>query len=172
MPYSPIAVANQFIERHGAAGQIDHLKLQKLTYFADGWWLATNGAPLLTVRPQVWRYGPVYPALYGACAGHGRAPITQPIGGGPFGQEPPRVVGEEAEQVAALVDWTWDNYGSFNGIVLSDMTHAPGTPWRTIAEHNNFVVPDGTVIDAQQDWQYFAALAQQRGWPTAPFQAA
>src|SRR5271170_5786610 len=61
MPYTPLQVANTFVIRHGEQSRgLDHMKLQKLDYFVHGWWLAYHQERLLTERPQVWKYGPVF----------------------------------------------------------------------------------------------------------------
>src|SRR5271165_2167081 len=84
MPHRPITVANEFVRQFGGANDIDHLKLQKLTYFTQGWWLAGHGEELLFERPQVWRYGPVFQSMYRILAGKGRAPIRVPVVSNPF----------------------------------------------------------------------------------------
>jgi len=42
-PYSPIAIANNFVEQFGGVTGIEHMKLQKLVYCSYGWMLALNG---------------------------------------------------------------------------------------------------------------------------------
>lgn len=166
MPHRPIAVANEFIRLHGADGHIDHLKLQKLVYFAQGWWLAFKGTPLVSERPQVWRYGPVFQSLYQIFSLHGRAPITRPRGANPFGignGEPPTLEDNRYEEEQNCIAWIWQEYGGLSGSRLSDLTHDIGTPWREIAAKNNFKVPLNTEIPENADWAYFANLAKERG---------
>lgn len=110
MAYSAMAVANEIIAAHGADGQIDPLKLQKLLYFANGWWLAFHEEPLIVEAPQVWRYGPVFRSIYHAFSRFGRNPVTEPLPATPFGGAPPRVPPEHRE-VRQLIDWIWDEYG-------------------------------------------------------------
>lgn len=62
-PYRPMAFGNEFIVRAYATG-IDHMKLQKLTYVAYGWWLAYQDIPVLNEQPQVWKLGPVFNSMY------------------------------------------------------------------------------------------------------------
>lgn len=160
----PIQVANEFIARHGQTGDIDHLKLQKLLYLANGWWIAAKGEPLFDERPEVWRYGPVFSPIYRAFSGAGRAPLTKLRGAGPFGGDAPRVPNNpESQPVLQLVDWIWDEYGGLSGVALSDLTHDIGTPWRTIAQANNYSVPMGMQIPADDDREYFSSLALERG---------
>jgi uncharacterized phage-associated protein len=172
MLHRPIAIANEFVRQYGAANSLDHLKLQKLVYFTQGWWLAFKGEELLFDRPQVWRYGPVFQSLYNALAGRGREPIREPSGNNPFGVgEAATLEGPAFEAERELVQWVWNEYGNLSGTQLSDITHAPGTPWREIAEKNKFRVPLNTEIPEDLDWKYFAKLAEERGFKPKPLAA-
>lgn len=167
--FSPIAVANEFISEFGAtAPDLTHLKLQKLAYFSNGWWLATQGDPLLNEKPQVWRYGPVFESLYHILSRYGDMPIKRPTGATLFDDSNPRVGGDRASEVRNLVKWIWTEYGSRSAAQLSELTHQVGTPWRNIASRRNFHVPMNTVIPPEEDWKYFARLASQRAIRTRP----
>lgn len=170
MPVQPIAVANEFIARHGQDGTIDHMKLQKLLYFTNGWWLGLSGDRLLSENPEVWRYGPVFRWVYNAFSKFGRGAVTDMTSGNPLrGTAPLRLSYEETQAVEPVLEWVWGEYGGRTGIQLSNETHAPGTPWQRIAAANNYSVPLGTQIPPREDWEYFAGLARSRGWQAAPF---
>lgn len=169
MPLRPIAVANEFVRQFGATNDIDHLKLQKLTYFAQGWWLAGKGEELLFERPQVWRYGPVFKSIYNTLSGRGRDPIKDVVGANPFAETgAPTLEGADLRSERDLVTWIWQEYGNLTGPQLSDMTHALGTPWRKIAEEHQYRVALDTEIPEELDWDYFAGLARQRGMEPEP----
>lgn len=170
MSYEPIAVANELIARYGTQGSIDPMKLQKLLYFGNGWWLAVNGMPLLSETPEVWRYGPVFPSIYRAFSSYGRSQIDAPLKA-PFEEQPKRIPDPQNNNILAFLDWLWNEYGNRSGPALSDDTHRPGTPWRQIAERHNFVVPSHTVIPPEQDWKYFAELLRARGGHPANYVA-
>lgn len=172
MPFSPIAIANEIVGRYGQNGGIDPLKLQKLIYFANGWWLATVGEPLSAEPPQVWRYGPVFQSVYRAFNRYGRQPVTEMQPGNIFGGDPLRVPQEHIGRVGSLLDFIWQEYGSKSGPALSDETHKEGTPWRQIAERHRFNVPTNEVIAPNEDWEYFSRLAAERGFPVQPLVAA
>lgn len=57
---------------------ISHRKLQKLLYFAQGFYLAKNGLPLFDAELQAWRYGPVNRKIWNLFKGHGGTEITKP----------------------------------------------------------------------------------------------
>jgi uncharacterized phage-associated protein len=160
MPHRPLTIANEFIRLHGGNTGIDHLKLQKLTYLANGWWLARKGMPLTAERPQVWRYGPVFRSLYNSLAGFGKRPIIWPVG--PFEGRAPEFPTSAAEE-RKLIDWVWRQYGALKGTELSNLTHARGTPWRRIAERYDFVVPQFLEIPESEDRDFFSELEIQLG---------
>ena len=166
MTYPALNVANELLAAHG---DVDPMKLQKLLYYANGWWLATTGRSLLNENPQVWRYGPVFRGLYGTFARFGHGNIGGPVPAGPFTPDPATLNNEPNAAIArALLNWVWNEHGHKTAIQLSDETHAVGTPWRIIAERHNFRVPQNTEIQPREDWAYFSNLAHVRGIQTAP----
>ncbi len=158
-----VQIANTFIGRYAADGNIDHLKLQKLSYYAYGWWLAfcPSQSPLANVRPQVWKLGPVFLPIYGAFAGFRDNYITEPQKIGPF--QPSKMIELSDESESAVVDWIWGRYGHFSGVQLSNMTHEFGTPWYTIAKSRNFVVPKYFEMSDDENRTYFTNLAEKEG---------
>lgn len=136
--YTPLAVANAFLKRHGQGAGIDHMKLQKLVYYAYGWWLAYEPDPLLVEGPELWKHGPVFASLYATLAPKRSTRITEPQKSVPF-SEPPIVPDDDA-RTNDLIDWIWGRYGQYGSFTLSDMTHAPGTPWQIEAERNSYRV--------------------------------
>gem|GEM_PF-870515 len=144
-PYTPLAVANYFLESFANGEGIEHMKLQKLVYLAHGWWLTRHPAePLVTERPKVWRYGPAFASLYQVLQVFGRAPIFKPQSVGPF--EEPDMVDRGDETVIQLLDWIWSRYGHLSSFDLSDLTHRDGTSWRRIAREHGYSVPAGLEI--------------------------
>ena len=165
-PLESVRVANSFIERFADDGTITHMKLQKLCYFAYGWWLALcpDKPVLMQSRPQVWKLGPVFHPIYTAFASHrseriGKAAM-KPLG--PF-QGPETVERTEASE-SKLIDWIWGRYGHYTGIQLSDMTHEVGTPWRNKVEKEKFVVPRFMELEDDEIRPYFQDLARREGF--------
>ncbi|MDR1041744.1 MAG: DUF4065 domain-containing protein [Deltaproteobacteria bacterium] len=80
---SAIAVANWFIERNRKeSGDLTHLKLQKLLYFAQGWHLAYYDVPLFEDPIEAWKYGPVVRSVYFALSRRGKNEVIKdPIEG-------------------------------------------------------------------------------------------
>ena len=138
VPFTPLAVANGFLERHAHPRGIEHMKLQKLVYFTHGWWLAINPSSLLTERPQVWRHGPVFKTLYHTLKDFGHHPIPHPQLAYPTADL--EMIGDN-NLVPSYVDFVWDRYGHLTGFALSSMTHQAGTAWNRLASEYDFQVP-------------------------------
>lgn len=160
MPFSPLAVANTFLANHGGErGGIDHMKLQKLVFYAYGWWLASHEQPLTNEGPQVWQYGPVFPSLYAALASFGMGGIAAPQRAVPIGRAP--IIPDDEQEVLDLLEWVWGRYGGHSAGKLSDMTHADGTPWQEEAAAFNYRVPRNHPISDERIRTYFRALAER-----------
>ena len=141
VPYSPLAIANGFVARFADKNGVEHMKLQKLVYFSYGWWLwskGLDGERLTAERPEVWRYGPVFPNLYNVLKIFGRRSILEPQSAGPFDR--PDEIDDDDDRIHALLRWVWSRYGHLSSFALSDMTHKPGTPWHRMATENDFCI--------------------------------
>ncbi len=156
-PYTPLAVANFFIDQFGGTSGIEHMKLQKLVYCAHGWWLAQEGnVALVNEKPEVWKFGPVFPGLYSVLKIFGREPIVSPQSKGPF--EEPEIIDPLDQNTARLLEWVWRRYGHLSSFALSDLTHKPGTPWHRLATEHSFLVPQGLGIPDSYIAQEFRDL--------------
>lgn len=160
MPFTPLAVANTFLADHGGErGGIDPMKLQKLVFYAYGWWLAYHDQPLTNEKPEVWRYGPVFHSLYAALAPFGMRGVDSPQRAVPIGQPP--IVPKDAQEERDHIDWVWQRYGHLSAGRLSDMTHAMGTPWQVEAEAKGYKVPRNHPIPDARIKEYFCAQAER-----------
>lgn len=142
--YSPSTVANYFVKKYGEVGDLTPMKLLKLTYIAQGWYLAlsNNQAKLINEDVQAWDYGPVFPSLYQSLKKYGKTKITNPI---------PQPQDENVtEQDAKFLDKIWSKYGQFNGVILSAMTHTSGTPWK-----DSFKRGQNVVIDSDKIYEHY-----------------
>ena len=157
MKYSAKAVANKFIDIAKEKGSpITPLKLQKLVYFAHGWYLSlTNGQPLIDEKIEAWRYGPVVPSLYHEFKSHGNRAIEMyatalEIDQG-FRIVTPHL--PDDKNLSAFIDKIWEVYGKFTGIQLSNITHESNTPWDETWGSEG--VPKNTDIDDSVIKKYF-----------------
>jgi uncharacterized phage-associated protein len=157
--YRPIELANTFISKYGAANNIEHMKLQKLLFYAYGWWLVNNDDPVLSSKPEVWRYGPVFSSVYWQFNKYKSNPIRATETETPFEASPPEILRSD-DATMRFIEWIWGKYGGFSGLELSDMTHRPGTPWHTVATRYNYKVPNNLEIDDEITKSYFCGLAR------------
>ena len=164
MSYSAQAVANEFIDIAGK-GRLDPMKLQKLVYFAHGWHLAIEDAPLTKQQFEAWQFGPVIPELYRAFKDYGAGNVTRyatklnTLNARSFA---PRIHADgntDAQAALDVIHDVWQVYGSYTAIKLSNATHMDGTPWakwyRPAKQH--VVIPDADIK------AYFESLQAKGG---------
>jgi uncharacterized phage-associated protein len=122
------------------------MALLKLVYLCHGWMLGLYDRPLITEDVEAWKYGPVIPELYHALKKFGGQPVSNPIE-----QDMP----EFDDLESALIRRVFEVYGN-NGLVLSGLTHRPGTPWSATWERGSSVIPNESI---QQHFKELAAKA-------------
>lgn len=129
--YSPKSIANYFLELAAEKGEkLTPMKLQKLVYYAAGWFAGHTGKPLVDEAPEAWQYGPVFPSIYHEFKRFGASPITSKA----TQLEPNEfdfgaAVTPADTNVRKFLDNIWESYSKYTGIALSEMTHAQGSPW-------------------------------------------
>ena len=96
------------------------MQVLKLVYISHGWMLGVFGVPLIKEEIEAWRYGPVVPDLYASV----RKYRSSPVKNGLFKGED-TLTDDEAE----LIQTVYDAYKPLDGVQLSSLTHAEGTPW-------------------------------------------
>lgn len=73
-------VADYFLAVSKNSGEpITNLKLQKLVYYAQAWFLANKSEPLFKAKFQAWVHGPVIPDLYEKYKKFGSTPIVADV---------------------------------------------------------------------------------------------
>ena len=129
MIYNPKAIANYFLELAKEHGQsVRPMKLQKLVYYAHGWYAGYTGKPLIDETIEAWQYGPVISSLYQEFKRFGSNPITAKATDF-VNMEIEEVPPPDEESVRKFLRNIWRSYGKFTGLTLSEMTHAKGSPW-------------------------------------------
>jgi uncharacterized phage-associated protein len=115
---SPL-IANWFVNRadREAGDAITHLKVQKLVYYAEAWFLANFDRSLIDEDLQAWAHGPVSPLVYNKYRDRGWDALP-------------------AERARALppglpdfLSAIYDEYGQFTAKRLEALTHKE-LPWR------------------------------------------
>lgn len=124
MSYSAASIANAFIDISSKGGNnITNLTLQKLVYFAHGWYYAITDKPLITEDFQAWKYGPVVRSLYEVLRQYGSGFVTDKIQTS-FSVPPDS---EDYRFLAAV----YKKYGCYTPGQLIAVTHKPGSPWES-----------------------------------------
>lgn len=96
---------------------LTNLKLQKLLFYAQGWFLALQDRPLFDERIEAWPHGPVVPPIYGVFKKWGWSPIAEDV-----------VLIEFSKEVKAHLDEVMKVFGGFTAYTLEQMTHNE-KPW-------------------------------------------
>lgn len=121
--YNCFDIAKQFLKLAGEENKgLEPMKLLKLTYIAQGWYLGFYDKPLFSNDIQAWKYGPVIPDLYHVTKRFGYRNVdieTLEL------WSDNKVKSEDQNFVKAV----WNVYKNYSGLDLSTMTHMKDTPW-------------------------------------------
>ena len=96
---------------------LSNLKLQKLLYYAQAWYLALHDRPLFAEDFEAWVHGPVLPSQYHRFKAAAWMPIDEPV------DEPGL-----PSAVKKFLDEILDVFGVETAIALEQMTHRE-RPW-------------------------------------------
>jgi uncharacterized phage-associated protein len=116
---SALDVAQYFLSKQdGDCGEcITNLKLQKLLYYAQGFYLAMHGEPLFSEKIKAWEHGPVVPQVWHAYKDHGANSLPLPAVAAPV-----------SASVAEFLDEVYEVYGQFSAWRLRELSHEE-RPW-------------------------------------------
>jgi uncharacterized phage-associated protein len=104
----------------GVKKDLTPLKLQKILYYVQGWYLADYGKPLFEDQILAWKYGPVVRKVYDYYRDHPTGHITP--------AEVPGNIARLDESTKIFLDTIWDQYGKKTAWELVGMTHIT-QPW-------------------------------------------
>lgn len=112
-------IANFFLRivDREAGSTITPLKLQKILYYAQGYYLAINDEPLFNDEFQAWAHGPANIDIYDKYKKYGSCSI-------PFPTESINV----SKDVVEFLSDIWNTFGIYDGKYLEDLTHKE-SPW-------------------------------------------
>jgi uncharacterized phage-associated protein len=108
-------------EREG----LTNLKLQKILYFAQAYYLAKLGKPLFQDSIEAWEYGPVVPEVYHKFKKHKSDPIIEE-------KDKSKISPEDKEYLNKI----WESFGGYSTSRLIDISHAH-TPWKVAYKNTN-----------------------------------
>ena len=158
--YPAIKIANYFIEKALEENhRLTPMKLQKLVYFAHGWYLAKADRPLIDEKIEAWQFGPVIPSLYRKTKQFGNSNITELLQEFTFdfSRLTPQLSIED-EFIKSYLDTIWKVYSKHTAYQLSNSTHLPDTPWSNVAARFNHQIPKNQDIENEDIQAYFKGL--------------
>ena len=121
-------VANDFIlKAHEENLYLPPTKLLKLVYFMYGHYMQNTGTPLFHENFQAWDHGPVVPELYNRI--HGKSDVNQLIAAEDGNSYVTNFNCEYGKVYFDVFDYVWKKYRLYSANILSNLTHAPNSPW-------------------------------------------
>ncbi len=115
---SPALTADFLLVESRERGEVlTNLKLQKLLYYADGWYAVVSGSPLFLEDFQAWVHGPVLPSQYQRFKQFQWRPIDIDV------SRP-----EISPDIASYLEEIIDVFGCETAVALELMTHRE-PPW-------------------------------------------
>lgn len=143
-PAYAMEVANWFLQKGWSDPEkppCDQMKINKLVFYAHGWYMGNGHIGLFPEDVEAWPHGPVIRDLYIEFRRYGRAPIPNGYRGKSLKLQEGKVVFVTHTYDGTLNDFferVWDAYGGYTGVQLSNMTHHEGEAWTIVAEQYGF----------------------------------
>lgn len=127
---------------------ITNLKMQKLLYYAQAWYMVNNGGkPLFSDEIQAWKYGPVVPAVYHFFKEYNSCPISHAVTEADISS-----VGQHERD---FLDEFAAEYFSMSATELVSMTHNEA-PWKTA-----YGKGDNAAIDTAEMYSFYKAMLDE-----------
>ena len=136
-----------FSHEHG--DPVSNLKLQKLLYYTQAWFLALYDRPLFDERIEAWVHGPAVPPVYGNFKEWTWQPITREVN---YPDLP-------NEQIASHLSEVMDVYGELTAYQPEKLTHSED-PWKNARKG---LPPDALsheIISHDDMKRYYRAVAE------------
>ena len=118
-------------EREG----ITNLKLQKVLYLAQAYYLSKLDRPLFVDDIEAWGYGPVIPVIYRKYKSYKSNPIIC--------EEDKSILEKKDKENIKKI---WDAFGGYSASRLVDIVHAH-TPWKEASISTNKVISHKAIKD-------------------------
>lgn len=135
-------------QEHG--DYISQLKLQKIIYYADAWYMVNHhGQSLIQEDFEAWIHGPVIRSIYQRFKSYGWQPILEAVNW-------PDLNDEIKEHLIEV----YEVFGSFSAFDLERMTHEE-LPWREAREG---CAPDDACenfINKNTMYEFYTKVAQE-----------
>ena len=155
MNMSVHAIADYFILKvdREAGDNITHLKLQKLIYYAQAWYLAMFDKALFNNKIEAWLHGPVCREIYERFRNRSWNPIPASA-----------IISASSaidDETQAFLDEIWEIYGQYSATKLEKMTHEEA-PWLEARNGIQPGNPSQTLIHEKSMRDYYKTRMQAR----------
>lgn len=153
---NPKAIANLILDVANAIGRkASNLSINKIAYFAHGYYLAKYGKPLIDAKIEAWEYGPVFREIYHEFKRCGDRPVSHFAKELNFDTDEIEVVRwqlptEEEEFLRDVIS----SYLQMSAGYLVRMSHLEDGPWYSAWNHEGRVNP-GMEISNEAILKYF-----------------
>jgi len=149
-------VANFVLDYSDQRGlKITNLALQKLLYFAHGWFYSIYEHPLIKNKFEAWQYGPVQRVIYDQFKAFRdssirdvRATYIDPSNGEPV-LKPYKIEPDHAQIIKEVLE----KYAQYSAGQLVEQTHVEDGPWEYVWQQAEEVIypgmkiPDSLILD-------------------------
>ena len=151
MPASTVyAVADTLISiSYDKSSPVTNLKLQKLLYYAQAWYLTLYGESLFDAEIEAWVHGPVVPAIFRKYRENRWDPISNVA------------TGEVSKQVQDHLEEVWRVFGAFRAGYLERLTHSEA-PWIIARGGLPPDVSSNNVISRKSMRDYYSAVLNRQ----------
>ncbi len=147
-PYDAITIAKYLIKKakEDKVKDLTNLKLQKILYYAQGWYLANKNKKLFSDQIHAWKLGPVIRSVYDAFSNNGNRPIEMKIEDAD--------ISEINDDTKKFLDELWKVHKNISGASLVTYTHQE-RPWKEVWNNRNDKDFEDDVISADSIKEYF-----------------
>jgi uncharacterized phage-associated protein len=158
--YDARAVANFLLDYADEKRmKVTALWLQKVIFYAHGWYLSKKERPLVQQAFEAWDYGPVVRAVYDAFKGSGAAPLSVRAKRFDVIENTYKEINEPLDAEAQVfLRKIFDAYSLVNAFDLSSMTHAEGSPWDRVWNAPNGAITLGMKISNDEIRKWFSGM--------------
>lgn len=129
-----LAIANFFIRKSLKENMpITQIKLQKLLYFAHGFYLVLKETPLVIEQIEAWHYGPVIPSIYHKFKKWNNRPI----------KDVSIYLNENAiikEDDIDFLNLVWHKFSHYTASQLVELSHEKNGPWHLAVQKSKILV--------------------------------
>ncbi|MBS4034384.1 MAG: DUF4065 domain-containing protein [Ignavibacterium sp.] len=144
-------IADFFIYYANEFGDLlTNLKIQKLVYYSQAWYLALYDKPLFSEDFEAWVHGPVLPTLYQRFKKFGYQPINEKI-------EKPNLL----QEVEAHLKEIYHVFNKFNSYELELMTHRE-KPWQIARGNLPSLIPSSNKINKEEMRDFYKSVANEK----------